>query len=1031
MRMMCKKGMSIILVLMMVIGGMSGLLTPEGKAYATVSFAGGTGQAGNPYQIATADQLNEVRNNLSSGIYFVLTADIDLSSYTNWEPIGRSTPFFGNIDGKGFKIMNLTINRPENDYIGLIGKTASSARITNIILENFNVTGRYSVGGLVGFNYALISSSYASGSINGNTQLGGLVGENYGTISNSYASGSVNGNNPKGGLVGQDYVANGPIYTLPIDIAGVTAPVTGATPVLTLDTSAYTATINWSQPDTTFAGDTKYTATITLVPKSKYIVEGVPANFFTVAGAVTTNAASSGVVTAVFPKTAATPISSSAITGVTAPVKGATPVTTIADTAEYTATIDWSPVAATFAANTAYTATITITPKAGYTLTGVSKDIFTVAGATTTTNDADSGVITAVFPATAAAPISSSAITGVTVPVKGATPVTTIADTAEYTATIDWSPVAATFAANTAYTATITITPKAGYTLTGIAKDFFTVAGATTTTNDADSGVITAVFPATAAAPISSSAITGVTVPVKGATPVTTLADTAEYTATIAWSPVAATFAANTPYTATITITPKAGYTLTSVAKDFFTVAGATTTTNDADSGVITAVFPATAAAPISSSAITGVTVPVKGATPVTTLADTAEYTATIAWSPVAATFAANTPYTATITITPKAGYTLTSVAKDFFTVAGATTTTNDADSGVITAVFPATAIASSGGGGSTATPTPTDGKINLPSGKPGEVSLVKEVIVTIPANATSKDLKLTIDKVLDSQNLLTTKDVLASSIFEILKNFPENFSKPVTLTFKFDPTKLSNKQRPAVFYYDEVKKIWVEVNGGKISGNQITIEVNHFTKFAVFVVGEEVKEVPTETTKPTTSLTDISGHWAEANIKKAVNSGIVKGYSDASFKPNATVTRAEFAVMLMNALKPQVEGTALTFTDTSKIGAWAQKAVAQAVQADIIKGNNDGTFRPNAEVTRAEMAVMIARAMSLSSEGNTVTGFADDKNIPTWAKGAVAAMKKLNLVEGKGTNQFDPTAPATRAEAVTILLKMLAQQNS
>jgi hypothetical protein len=128
--------------------------------------------------------------------------------------------------------------------------------------------------------------------------------------------------------------------------------------------------------------------------------------------------------------------------------------------------------------------------------------------------------------------------------------------------------------------------------------------------------------------------------------------------------------------------------------------------------------------------------------------------------------------------------------------------------------------------------------------------------------------------------------------------------------------------------------------------------------------------------------------------------------------------------------LKPQGEGTALTFSDTAKIGTWAKKAVAQAVQAGIIKGNVDGSFRPNAEITRSEMSAMIASALKLTVESNIATGFADDKTIPSWAKGAVAAIKKLGIVEGKGTNKFDPNGQTTRAEAVTVLLKMVAQMS-
>src|SRR5665648_822045 len=103
--------------------------------------------------------------------------------------------------------------------------------------------------------------------------------------------------------------------------------------------------------------------------------------------------------------------------------------------------------------------------------------------------------------------INPAAIAGVIAPVNGATPVTTVTATDQYSAAVAWSPADVIFAANREYTATITLTPKAGYTLAGVPGNFFTVAGATTVTNAANSGVITAVFPATApnpAIPLSS-----------------------------------------------------------------------------------------------------------------------------------------------------------------------------------------------------------------------------------------------------------------------------------------------------------------------------------------------------------------------------------------------------------------------------------------------------------------------------------------------------------------------------------------------
>jgi len=108
--------------------------------------------------------------------------------------------------------------------------------------------------------------------------------------------------------------------------------------------------------------------------------------------------------------------------------------------------------------------------------------------------------------------VTIAAIHGVTAPVTGATPVAAITATSQYTGVVTWSPVDATFAAATVYTAMITLTPVTGFTLTGVAVDFFTVTGATAA-NLVDSGVVTAVFPATEAAPVTPVAPTLAAIP--------------------------------------------------------------------------------------------------------------------------------------------------------------------------------------------------------------------------------------------------------------------------------------------------------------------------------------------------------------------------------------------------------------------------------------------------------------------------------------------------------------------------------------
>ncbi|WP_080835080.1 InlB B-repeat-containing protein [Cohnella massiliensis] len=337
----------------------------------------------------------------------------------------------------------------------------------------------------------------------------------------------------------------------------------------------------------------------------------------------------------------------------------------------------------------------------------------------------------------------------------------------------------------------------------------------------------------------------------------------------------------------------------------------------------------------------------------------------------------------------------------------------------------------SNGQGGSPA-PTPscdtkvtaTDGQLTLPACRAGEISLGEAVSVIIPAGASDKDLTLTIEKASDTQLLLTERDRVASPIYEILKTSSENFKKPVTLILAFDPARLKEHQIPVVFYYDEAKKEWVEITGGKIEGNRIAVEVDHFTKFAVFAVDQPAAEPAQEAAEPGIVFSDMAGHWAEESVKQAVFDGIVAGYPDGTFRPENPVNRAEFTVMLVGALKLDGIGEALHFIDQTKIGAWAKREVALAVQAGIVNGY--GSFRPDAPITRAEMASIIANALKAPLDANAQTGFADNEDIPNWAKSAVEAIRKLGIVSGRGGNKFVPNDTATRAEAVVMLLRML-----
>ncbi|MFC9710875.1 InlB B-repeat-containing protein, partial [Paenibacillus sp. NPDC056933] len=326
---------------------------------------------------------------------------------------------------------------------------------------------------------------------------------------------------------------------------------------------------------------------------------------------------------------------------------------------------------------------------------------------------------------------------------------------------------------------------------------------------------------------------------------------------------------------------------------------------------------------------------------------------------------------------------------------------------------------------GSSGNPSPpnttnssNNGRLTLASGQVGQVSLGGGIAVNIPAGAMNQELRVTIEQIADPSALLTHQIQLLSPVYELLKNVPQNFKVPVTLTLTFDSSSLQRNQRAELFYFDEQDKVWLSAGKSSVNGNQIRVDIDHFTKFAVLAV-DQPKE-PTEI-----SFNDVEGHWAKEVIQQAIRKGIVKGYADGTFKPNASITRAEFTVMLMNALQTEYTEATLSFTDRSKIGDWAQSAIARAVQAGFIQGDTDGAFRPNEAVTRAEMAVMVASALQLKAESGTGSPFADDELIPLWARASVAGLQKSGLLNGKGLNNFAPRDNTTRAEAVKLLLSM------
>lgn len=175
-------------------------------------------------------------------------------------------------------------------------------------------------------------------------------------------------------------------------------------------------------------------------------------------------------------------------------------------------------------------------------------------------------------------------------------------------------------------------------------------------------------------------------------------------------------------------------------------------------------------------------------------------------------------------------------------------------------------------------------------------------------------------------------------------------------------------------------------------------------------------------------SFSDVVSHWGKDAIAKAVASGVATGYPDGSFAPDQSVTRAEFTKLLVEGLGLAASNAELSFTDAESVPAWAESYVKSAVAAGIINGYSDGSFRPNGKINRAEMAVMIVKALGLELEAADTLSFSDNDSIPQYAQAQVATAVKHGLVQGLADNKFGAEQSASRAQAVTIILRALEQ---
>jgi hypothetical protein len=238
-------------------------------------------------------------------------------------------------------------------------------------------------------------------------------------------------------------------------------------------------------------------------------------------------------------------------------------------------------------------------------------------------------------------------------------------------------------------------------------------------------------------------------------------------------------------------------------------------------------------------------------------------------------------------------------------------------------------------------------------------------------------------------------------------------FDKPVEVRIPYEPKPGIDTNRITVFFVNDKGELTNRT--GKYDPETKTV-VFLTKSFSVYMIKENI-----------ITFSDVSnGFWGKEPIEILASKGIINGKdSKDTYKPEDTVTRAEFAKLITSMLNIVDETSTSQFNDV-KNDMWSYKYVASAVKAGIIKGYDDGTFRPDENITRQDMAVIIGRALQLKGTINSPDISLSDKgDIADYAINYINELLNNEVFSGYPDSSFKPLNNATRAEAATIIYKL------
>ncbi|MEM6401334.1 MAG: S-layer homology domain-containing protein [Cyanobacteria bacterium P01_D01_bin.116] len=174
-------------------------------------------------------------------------------------------------------------------------------------------------------------------------------------------------------------------------------------------------------------------------------------------------------------------------------------------------------------------------------------------------------------------------------------------------------------------------------------------------------------------------------------------------------------------------------------------------------------------------------------------------------------------------------------------------------------------------------------------------------------------------------------------------------------------------------------------------------------------------------------SFPDLNGHWAASFIEAVYEKGLISGFPDGTFAPEAPITRAQYAAIVSKTFQLPLKKQTRKFTDINS-EFWAASAIYRGAGMGFISGFPDGSFRPNQNLTKFQAIVSIVSGLKLKGGNpNILAMFSDRAQIPSYATNAMAiATQKLLVVNYPQWSQLEPLRETTRAEVVALIYQAL-----